>query len=674
MRSFRKSTAGSPMGPARGSARAWRGGVRRARPALLARLGLAAAGCGARSGASSSGAAPGASLVLPARLVVDSLGVADRCTSCHTKLLDPARRLDAEPLTAHPGRLLEIHPPQRFGCTPCHGGRGDATDERDAHAPGIGGLTLAGDAAEIACGKCHVNEVALEGAPHLSHGRDLIRRAQCDGCHQLGEFARGDRPGPDLAGVGARTRPEWLFRWIKNPRDYASNARMPRFPLEDRYVDALVGYLSTFRSEAPFDTSAFPAGDATRGGNLVRLSFCITCHSINDKGGTGAIDLGRVGSKLDRPHLLHLLSATHEVNPATAMPQYRFTNAQIADIAAHLTGELADPSFTSADSDSGLSRLGRYWPSAAERVDVGRRLFKELRCGNCHAFPGGEQWLRVGPNLSRLAEKRDAEIAWGRTRFPHTLADYVWHKAETPQIYAGAPHQLKMPTYDFTPEEARDVTIAVLAQADAPVMPDAYVVRSRSDQVLRLPGAFGQLVERYRCTSCHAVNGVGHNVSYDLGLEGSRARRDWLYQYLKLPYTIRPILTVRMPIFNFTDEEARTLADGISARWRDPRIDSLGDFAAGPAEIAAGRRLFEAGGCLGCHQVGSQGGYVGPSFTSGTPVAKQFNPAWLVSWLENSHAIKPDVLEPRFAFSRAQAQALAAYLMTLSPEKRSPSK
>jgi mono/diheme cytochrome c family protein len=644
-------------------ARGWAG----LRPAFALLWGaLALAGCGRV--AEQRGSSGGANLALPASLVNDSLGIEDRCAACHRSVLDPARKLDAQPLTAHPGRLLEIHSPLRFGCTPCHGGNGRAGSAREAHAGGARSQGfLTGEAVEIACGKCHRNEVDLDGAPHLSHGRALLRRSHCDGCHEIGESGRSGRPGPDLAGIAQRTNPTWLFRWIKNPRDYADNARMPRYPLEDRYVDALVGYLMTFRGEAPFDTSAFPAGDAERGKALVRLSFCISCHTIEGKGGQDAIDLGRVGNKLTRAWLLRLLSRTHDAVPATPMPQYRFTPAQVADAAAYLHGELADPSFGGADADSALGRLGAYWPDSVKRVDTGRRLFKELRCGNCHAFPGGENWLRVAPILSRLGEKKTAELPWGATRFPRTLEDYVWHKVETPLVYATEPHRYKMPTYDFSPQEARDVTIALLAQADLAVLPESFLVRDSSEATLHLSGEFGDLVERYRCLSCHAVKGIGHNISYDLGIEGSRAQRDWLYKYLKLPYTLRPILTVRMPIFNLTDAEARTLADGIADSWRDAHIDSMGDIPAGPHDVGAGQALFERSGCRSCHQVGSTGGYVGPGFTSDTPIARKLRRGWIVQWLQDPQAIKPDVLEPHYGFSQAQARALAAYLMTLGP-------
>jgi mono/diheme cytochrome c family protein len=222
-----------------------------------------------------------------------------------------------------------------------------------------------------------------------------------------------------------------------------------------------------------------------------------------------------------------------------------------------------------------------------------------------------------------------------------------------------------MPGYDFTSDEARDVTIALLAQTNVPVLPDPFVVRSHASDSLAVSGEFRDLIDHYRCLSCHSVRGIGHNITYDLGVEGSRARKEWLAEYLKMPYTLRPILTVRMPIFHLSDHEVAVLADGIASSWRDAVMDSIGDVATGPREIEAGRRLFESKGCMSCHQVGAQGGYVGPGFTAGTPIGKKLRPGWIVKWLENPQAIKPDVLEPRYGFSPEEARQLTAYLMTL---------
>ena len=60
----------------------------------------------------------------------------DRCTSCHLGIADPERKDAPQPFRAHPGRWLETHRPDRYGCTSCHGGQGEATTHRGAaHRP-----------------------------------------------------------------------------------------------------------------------------------------------------------------------------------------------------------------------------------------------------------------------------------------------------------------------------------------------------------------------------------------------------------------------------------------------------------------------------------------------------------------------------------------------------------
>ncbi len=59
----------------------------------------------------------------------------DRCTTCHLGVTDASTRDAAAPFRAHPGRWLETHRPDRFGCTSCHGGEGEATSFAAARAP-----------------------------------------------------------------------------------------------------------------------------------------------------------------------------------------------------------------------------------------------------------------------------------------------------------------------------------------------------------------------------------------------------------------------------------------------------------------------------------------------------------------------------------------------------------
>ena len=71
---------------------------------------------------------------------VKDVDLVDRCESCHMGIQEPVTLTKAamggeEAFISHPDReLLKVHDPERFGCTPCHGGNGVAlTSVEKAH-------------------------------------------------------------------------------------------------------------------------------------------------------------------------------------------------------------------------------------------------------------------------------------------------------------------------------------------------------------------------------------------------------------------------------------------------------------------------------------------------------------------------------------------------------------
>ena len=52
--------------------------------------------------------------------VLPELNTIDRCITCHTGIDDPRMADEKHPFRTHPGTLLSVHPPGRFGCTVCH--------------------------------------------------------------------------------------------------------------------------------------------------------------------------------------------------------------------------------------------------------------------------------------------------------------------------------------------------------------------------------------------------------------------------------------------------------------------------------------------------------------------------------------------------------------------------
>jgi mono/diheme cytochrome c family protein len=187
---------------------------------------------------------------------------------------------------------------------------------------------------------------------------------------------------------------------------------------------------------------------------------------------------------------------------------------------------------------------------------------------------------------------------------------------------------------------------------------------------------FGALEQRYRCLSCHSIRGSGDPQACDITYEGSKVNRQWLYAFLKRPYSMRRTITIAMPIFNFPDDDSRFMADYLSQVFVDRDIGAVWKSSQKLADAARGKKLFDAKGCIACHQVNDQGGDVGPNFTTqvpefgvGTWVGDKLRGEWIFQWLKNPQALVPDALEPNLGLTDQEALDLTAYLLSLkNPE------
>ncbi|MFQ5505816.1 MAG: hypothetical protein ACE5F1_13625, partial [Planctomycetota bacterium] len=87
--------------------------------------------------------------------------------------------------------LLEIHDPQEFGCSPCHGGNGIATTTRElAHGLNKHWLWPLYDHENVhaGCNQCHEASLVLDGAEVLNRGKELFRHKGCWACHKREHF------------------------------------------------------------------------------------------------------------------------------------------------------------------------------------------------------------------------------------------------------------------------------------------------------------------------------------------------------------------------------------------------------------------------------------------------------------------------------------------------------
>ena len=160
-------------------------------------------------------------------------------------------------------------------------------------------------------------------------------------------------------------------------------------------------------------------------------------------------------------------------------------------------------------------------------------------------------------------------------------------------------------------------------------------------------GRFGELVTRYRCLSCHSHRRVRRRSVH----RAPRPHRQPVAarlpgDYLLNPGAVRVSVEARMPVFHMLPEEARTIADYVSTVFLDDELDRY-DARFTPAEAGAARSCTDSSGCVGCHQLGSTGGYVGPICRT---AADGCRPGWIAAWLRRRSATSRGHCSPITAF------------------------
>jgi mono/diheme cytochrome c family protein len=616
---------------------------------------------------------------------IPELRVIDRCTTCHQGI-NQATLLDhsvPQPFRAHTSIPHEV---EKWGCVVCHRGQGLATEVKEAHE-----TTLAWEQPllpvsyiQASCGVCH--RADIPEIPKLSRGREVLAKLNCIGCHRLQGIERPGMIGPDLTNIGTKVGRDWLYKWLKEPRtirdsngDVVVNGyeneeepRMPAFRLNEQELSALSAYLSALKEKPlepyQFDSRLTAAWEKNpslvdQGEIRFRQMFCTTCHSVAVTrageikliGGEIGPELTKVGSKVNPDWLVAWLRSPQAYLSNSEMPRYRWSDEDLYKVTHYIADQLTDPDL--------LRDVPKLGVPTRDEFQLGKRLFGEKGCASCHVIQGVGSQADFGPDLSNLGSKTISQLEFSKSKIPRTLIAYIQAKITNPLSVNPA---ARMPEYSLEAGDLEAMTTALLSMTgDASSPGFAKLVVPASQSGFHPAGEFGELYERYKCSVCHKFNGYGGTLAPDLSFEGSRARREWMIEFLKNPQTLRPTLTLRMPQFNMTDEEAATLADYLQMVMQTPSVRLGGgtskDFT--PEMVRIGKQLYEVKyQCQSCHTIGSSGGYVGPNLTN---VGNWMNAAWIDAWLRNPQALEPGTIEPRRDFTEEEIKALTAYLLTL---------
>ncbi|MDB4444155.1 c-type cytochrome [bacterium] len=393
------------------------------------------------------------------QILVDGGGRVDRCTTCHLGVDDSRFSKAEEVFRTHPNPLQ--HPFPKFGCTICHGGEGRSTTAEEAHGhpedwenPTERVPMLQTKYIQASCGKCHVDD-SISGMPILALGRKLLDEKGCFNCHKVNGVGRRSI-GPDLSREGVYGReayrsPNWLFKHFKDPAFLVPDTEMPNFRLSDEEAGALTllmlsftgeefsGYLGSRRIEEAkqvainaYKASSKRPEPSSSGEGLYSDLRCSACHRIGEKGGIAGASLTDVGNRRIFLWLYEHFKSPKAVVPYSTMPDLRLSDEDAEELSEYML-----------DLKSGRERviaLATTKEAGAEQtLSPGEKVYDQKRCDICHSLKG--QGVPVGPDLSNIGERRDAE--W-----------LLRHFKEGPRVVY--PKSM-MPKIAFSPEDAENL-------------------------------------------------------------------------------------------------------------------------------------------------------------------------------------------------------------------------
>jgi mono/diheme cytochrome c family protein/predicted nucleic acid-binding Zn-ribbon protein len=651
------------------------------------------------------------------RMISDA-NKADRCESCHAGMEDTRDVNSKQPFAKHPLSFVYLgnHDPAKFGCTFCHRGQGRATTTiKKAH----GNVEyweeplLKGGMTQTSCLNCHGDIKDLRGAESLIQSTELIRKYGCYSCHKIPGYEGIGDVGPELTKVGTKVNYSWAVNWLMDPKKYSSMARMPKFFFTQDQAEAVADYLfsmsGTTRHDNDYSTETPNETLVEQGKVLWSQARCNLCHVTSGRGGNHikmyAPELSKVGGKVNKTWLFNWIKNPRQYSATERMPQFTFTDQEINGLVEYIVSTFTD--------DDGEMNYTTPRTIDAASIKKGKDIIQQYGCYGCHKIEGMEQ-VQVAPSLraqgvtflksDEMKEKIGTELTsigskpvelldFGRMKktISNDRLSYLKQKLRDPR---GFRLGLRMPNFRLSEKEVNELAGVLYGFTDSNV-PTRFLVPSKTeiDKMAKVTpyqftGDFAKVIETVKCTNCHTIKGIGQDYAPNLTFAGSKLQEKWIRGFLANPDVIRPLLQqmpnlglklatvktkITMPKFNLNKQTVQdtnksdvdVVVNYFQQELVSPDIPKnvpvITDMSM-EQQIAAGKALYDQKGCMVCHQIGADGGAVGPNLSN---VGNRLNSGFMFVYLENPRRFKSDVVEPTYGFTERERIILTNYLMTL---------
>jgi len=409
-----------------------------------------------------------------------------------------------------------------------------------------------------------VPAVKPDDAAALKEGESVYGEAFCSSCHAMQNAAGnlvGGNLGPELTRVGSKVKTEWLAAWLRNPKAYDPDTKMPHFRFDNKQIGLLMGFLggksdSDFVGNLHFDTATGP--QIEHGKALVIERGCAACHEINgvkkpdnfapELTAVGSLPLGKIVFAAGVAHTLPDYIAAKILNPrsfgsALKMPQYTLAASQVTALTTSLLAQT-----DRAQRLPPALRVPARKPSDYHPAGKAARLMEDMSCFSCHTINGR------GGDMA-------PELTWEGTSVQRTwLVDFL----QNPNTLRPALIR-RMPKFNVTAAEANTLADYIMTAYQTPAFDrdDAVANGTSHDEIERGRGLF---YSKYACQSCHIVDAAKDKgyVGPTLTQVGTRLNAAWIFHWLKNAQRLRP--GSLEPVWNMSDSDAGAITAFLMAQ------------------------------------------------------------------------------------------------------------
>jgi len=410
---------------------------------------------------------------------------------------------------------------------------------------------------------------ASQDAAAVQAGTSLYGESFCSSCHAMQNAAGllvGGNIGPELTRVGSKVKTEWLAEWLRDPKTFDPDTRMPHYRLESKQIGLLIGFLSSKTDPDILGNTHFEAATQAQidqGKTRVIERGCANCHAINGvkKAENFAPELTLVGSRplvkiLFAPGVPHTLAdyigakirQPRSFGNALKMPQYTLAPQQLDALATALLAQTQR-----AQTMPVSLRVPGHAQTNYQPAGRAGRLIDDMRCFSCHTFNG--RGGDLAPDLTW--EGSSVQRAW--------LVNFLKNPATLrPSLIR------RMPKFNVTDAEANTLadyimTVYQTAAVDQESIDSSHFTAADVEQGKEL------FYGKYSCKSCHIVdpNKDKGYVGPTLTQVGSRLTAPWISQWLKNSQSLRP--GTLEPVWNMNEEDSKAITAFLMAQKGAPR-------------------------------------------------------------------------------------------------------